>query len=344
MAVSSRACPDWQPAGDGLAAAASERHDAGTSGAINQDLSGAVMGLYLREIAHHRLLSAEEEVLLAQQLGAGKLAARVLSAGGVGLPDPRRSELERLTQVGEAARRQLIECNLRLVVTIASRYRHRGIAVTDLVQEGNIGLHTGVDKYDWRLGYRFTTYVYWWIRQAILRAITRQGRTIRLPAHIYDQLSMLARAESDLTGRLHRVPTIDEVAQYLDVDPARIRELRRADISLLSLETRLGEPDDVVRADVIADPTAPTVADLAEARDMAERLESVLDELPPRERQVLRLRYALGARNGPEYSLDEIGERLGLSSERIRQIEQQALAKLRRMPRLRLELSDYRSG
>jgi RNA polymerase sigma factor (sigma-70 family) len=297
--------------------------------------------MYLREIAGHRLLSAQEEVILAQLVDAGKLAEKELATLGGSLPNHRRSELEHVVQEGSAARRELIECNLRLVVAIANRYRYRGLAFMDLVQEGNIGLYVGVDKYDWRLGYRFTTYVYWWIRQAILRAVIKQGRTIRLPAHIHEQLIRLSRAETILSDQFHRSPTLDEIARYLGADPEHIREVRRADVPLLSLEASLDETGAIARAELIADTTMAAAAEIAEARDMAERLESVLDELPPRDRQVLRLRFALGVRGGHEHTLGEISEQLGLSPERIRQIEQQALAKLRRMPRMRLELSDY---
>jgi RNA polymerase primary sigma factor len=309
-------------------------------GLLSEELSGGAGAMYLREIAHHELLTAQEEVSLAQRLEAGKNAMRELATAPADLESDHHSELQYLAEDGEKARRRLIECNLRLVVSVARRYLGRGLSFLDLVQEGNIGLQIGVEKYDWRRGFRFSTYVYWWIRQAVTRAIADQSRTIRLPVHVTEFLTKTARAERELAAELGREPSVDEVAQYLDIDPERINEARRAARMPLSLETPLGEDGDLTRGDLIGDEMATDAArESAEASDLSERLESALDELHPRERQVLRLRFGLD--RGHERTLGEVGEELGVSRERIRQIEAEALAKLRRMPRLRRELLEY---
>src|SRR5438477_559332 len=297
-------------------------------GLLSEELSGGAGAMYLREIAHHELLTAQEEVSLAQRLEAGKAALRELATADDTLEPSHRLELEALAEDGERARRRLIECNLRLVVSVARRYLGRGLSFLDLVQEGNIGLQIGVEKYDWRRGFRFSTYVYWWIRQAVTRAIADQSRTIRLPVHVTEFLTKTARAERELAAELGREPSIDEVAQFLDIDPERINEARRAARMPLSLETPLGEDGELTRGDLIGDDTAAEAA-----RESSEA------ELHPRERQVLRLRFGLD--RGHERTLGEVGEELGVSRERIRQIEAEALAKLRRMPRLRRELLEY---
>jgi RNA polymerase primary sigma factor len=325
-------------------AAAEEGAPAGEAasrfGLLSEELSGGAGAMYLREIAHHELLTAQEEVALAQRLESGTAAMRELATADDTLDPARRIELERLAEDGECARRRLVECNLRLVVSVARRYLGRGLSFLDLVQEGNIGLQIGVEKFDWRRGFRFSTYVYWWIRQAVTRAVSEQSRTIRLPAHVTELLTKIARAERELAAELGREPTIGEVAEVLDIDPERITETRRAARMTLSLETPLSEDGELTRGDLIGDEAAADAArESAEASDLSTRLESALDELHPRERQVLRLRF--GFERGYARTLGEVGQELGISPERTRQIEAEALNKLRHMPRLRRDLLEY---
>src|SRR6202158_307839 len=252
-------------------------------GLLSEELSGGAGAMYLREIAHHELLTAQEEVSLAQRLEAGKAALREPANADETLETVRRVELEHLAEDGERARRRLIECNLRLVVSVARRYLGRGLSFLDLVQEGNIGLQIGVEKYDWRRGFRFSTYVYWWIRQAVTRAIADQSRTIRLPVHVTEFLTKTARAERELAAELGREPTVDEVAQVLDIDPERINEARRAARMPLSLETPLGEDGELTRGDLIGDDTAADAArESSGASDLSERARGALGEPPPR--------------------------------------------------------------
>jgi RNA polymerase primary sigma factor len=311
----------------------------GRVGMLSETLSGGAAAMYLREIAQHELLAASEEVSLAQRIEASKAAIQELAADP-NMDDGQRVELERLVQDGAQARHRLIECNLRLVVSLARRYLGHQLSFLDLVQEGNIGLQIGVERYDWRRGFRFSTYVYWWIRQALTRAIADQSRTIRLPVHIAELLSKMAGAERKLTIELGREPTLDEVARYLGVDPERVSAVRRAARMTLSLDSPFGESGELTRGDLIADDLSSEAAgQLAGASDLSARLDSALDELNPRQREVLRLRFGLGRR--PERTLEEVGEELGVSRERVRQIEAEALAQLRRMPKLRGELLEY---
>ena len=309
---------------------------------LPEELSADSGAMYLREIARHELLTAQEEVSLAQRLEAGKAALRELATADASLDPNCRAELEQQVEDGERARQRLVECNLRLVVSIARRYLGRGVPLLDLIQEGNIGLHTGVDKYDWRRGFRLSTYIYWWIRQAITRAVADQSRTIRLPVHVVELLTRIARAERELAAALGRQPTLDELGQSLDIEPERILEAQLAARMPLSLETPFGEDGEVTRGDLIGDEAAAEMAHRScEAADLSERLQSALDELHPRERQVLRLRFGLD--RGYERTLGEVGQALGVSRERIRQIEAEGLRKLRRVPGLQRDLLPYLS-
>jgi RNA polymerase primary sigma factor len=303
-------------------------------------LSGGAAAIYLREIAQHDLLTASEEVSLAQRIEASQAALGELTAADANPDDGRRVELERVIEDGELARRRLIECNLRLVVSVARRYLGHRLSFLDLVQEGNMGLQIGVERYDWRRGFRFSTYVYWWIRQALTRAIADQSRTIRLPVHIAELLSKMAGAERKLTSEFGREPTVEEVATYLDVSSERIYAVRRAARIPLSLEAPLDEEGHLTLGDVIGDDlSAEAAGEAAESADLSERLDSALGRLDPRQRQVLCLRFGLDRRH--ERTLEEVGGELGVSRERVRQIEAEALAELRRMPGLRGELLEY---
>jgi RNA polymerase primary sigma factor len=311
-------------------------------GLLSEELAGDAGAMYLREIANHDLLTAGEEVTLAQQLEEGKAAMRTLATADDSLDPLDRLDLERKAEEGDRARRRLIECNLRLVVSVARRYLGRGVSFLDLVQEGNIGLQTGIDKFDWRRGFRLSTYVYWWIRQAVTRAVTDHSRTIRLPGHVIELLTRVTRAERLLAAELGRQPTVEEVAEHLEIDPERITEARQAARMPLSLEAPIGDEGDLTRGDLIGDEMAGEAPSKeSEASDLSDLLHAALDELHPRERQVLRLRFGLD--RGHERTLGEVGEELGVSRERIRQIEAEGLSKLRRMPRVKRELLPYAS-
>jgi RNA polymerase primary sigma factor len=286
--------------------------------------------LYLREISQTPLLTPDEEITLAQQRDAGVRAREQLAQGAA---DPAtRAPLEAAVRAGEAARRHLIEANLRLVVAVARKYMGRGLAFLDLVQEGNLGLQRAVDKYDWRKGFRFSTYGYWWIRQAISRAVADQARTIRLPVHMVELLTRIYNTVQALHHELGREPTPAEIAARLDVPPERIAEAFRAAKVPISLDTPVGEEDESTVADLVADAAAAAPAEEAEEAVLAGTLDAALGEyLSPRETYVLRLRF--GLTDGTPHSLGEIAEAVSVSRERVRQIEAEALAKLRQTPR-----------
>jgi len=298
--------------------------------------SEAPAAIYLRDISRVRLLTAEEEVSLAKQIEQGNLAVERMKQLVPGADE--RDRLEGLSHHGNEARRRLTEANLRLVVSVARKYMGRGLPLLDLIQEGNIGLQRAVEKYDYRKGYRFSTYAYWWIRQAVTRAIADQARTIRVPVHMIELIGDVYRVSRDLQQELGREPEPDEIAQEMGTSPEKVRQIIRAARQPISLETPVGEEEESTLADFIADRAARAPAEAAAQELLKEHVEDALQQLSERERAVLKMRF--GLIDGRDRTLGEIGEELGVSRERVRQIEAEALAKLRQ-PKLRQKLREY---
>jgi RNA polymerase primary sigma factor len=282
--------------------------------------------MYLNDIGRYRLLTAQEEVELSMALEAGLKAVAQLEKDPDLITED-KAILEATARRGEAAHRRLVESNLRLVVSIARRYVGRGMALLDLFQEGNLGLMRAVERFDYRRGFRFSTYATWWIRQSITRAIADQGRNIRMPIHIVDTINKLTRAQRDLAQTLGREPTAEELAKELDLGVERLAELTRIAQDTISLETPVGEEDESTLADFVEDLEAQVPADAATFRLLQENLAVALEGLNPREREVLIMRFGLA--DGRMRTLEEVGEHFKVTRERIRQLETKALAKLR---------------
>ena len=293
--------------------------------------------MYLKEIGKVPLLTAEQEVRLAQRLEAGVLAQARLDEE-IDLSPETRAGLEAVVTDGVLAKRHLIEANLRLVVSIAKRYVNRGMALLDLVQEGNLGLMRAVEKFDYTKGFKFSTYATWWIRQAITRAIADQARTIRIPVHMVETMNKVLRIQRQMLQELGREPTVDEVAAKVDLSPDRVRDIQRIALEPLSLETPVGEEDDSFLGDFVADDSAISPDSAAERERLKDEIEMALLELNPREQQVMRLRFGLD--DGQIRTLEEVGREFGVTRERIRQIESKTLAKLRHPTRSQ-RLRDY---
>ena len=304
------------------------------------DLSGIAaddaVGLYLREMARVPLLSLEEETRLAHIIEIGREAERVLANNGT---DPvERARLEALVEEARAAREHLIKANTRLVVSIAKKYIGRGVPFLDLIQEGNLGLMKAVEKFDYRRGYRFSTYATWWIRQTISRAVADQSRTIRVPVHMSDRIRRLYKTAQQLEQEYGRPPTPEEIAAELDMEPRKVQWMLRVSWRPLSLEHPVGEEEDNELGAFIEDDSTPTPPQSAYQKMLAEKIEEVLSTLSPREARILRLRFGLGG--GRSHTLEEVGQKFGLTRERIRQIEGKALRRLRH-PRRSRQLRQY---
>ena len=289
------------------------------------------VSLYFKEMASVPLLTREEEVELARRLKLGRESRRQLTRNGHDAQETIR--LEHLIGAGEEARRHLIKANTRLVVSIAKRYRGYGVPFLDLIQEGNLGLITAVEKFDHRLGNRLSTYATWWIRQSISRALGEQGRTIRIPVHMSDRIRKLYKTAERLEREQGRTPTPEEIAAEMDSESKKIEWMMRVSRRPFSLERPVGQEGEAELADFIENEDIPAPSEVASQHLLAEKIESVLFTLSPREARVLRLRF--GLQDGHSYTLEEVGQRFGLTRERIRQIQSEALKKLRHPRRTR---------
>ena len=302
--------------------------------------------MYLKEIGRVPLLTAAEEVTLAKRIEAGGHASEKLAdlsamreLDTLGFQERRR--LERLARDGEQAKSELIQANLRLVVSIAKRYVGRGMLFLDLIQEGNLGLMRAVEKFDYTKGFKFSTYATWWIRQAITRAIADQARTIRIPVHMVESINKVHRVQRQMLQELEREPTVEELADKVGMTVARVREIMRISQDPLSLDSPVGEEDDSNLADFIEDAQAEAPAQIAARMMLNSAVLEALGELNEREQQVVRLRF--GLEDGQARTLEEVGKEFGVTRERIRQIESKTLAKLRH-PHRSQKLRDYLDG
>ena len=304
-------------------------------------LTGDPVRMYLKEIGKVPLLSAAEEIDLAMKIEAGVAAAAELDKAeeeGRELERREKRRLGRVEQVGIDAKQQLIEANLRLVVSIAKRYVGRGMLFLDLIQEGNLGLIRAVEKFDYTKGFKFSTYATWWIRQAITRAIADQARTIRIPVHMVETINKLVRIQRQLLQELSREPTPEEIGKEMGLPAERVREIQKISQEPVSLETPIGEEEDSQLGDFIEDDAAVVPPDAASFSMLQEQLSKVLDGLAERERKVISLRF--GLEDGHPRTLEEVGREFGVTRERIRQIESKTLAKLRH-PSRSSKLKDY---
>jgi RNA polymerase primary sigma factor len=294
---------------------------------------------YLKSIGRRQLLTAEEEVDLAKRIEAGLFAEHKLETEKR-LSRQYRADLEAVAEDGRRAKAHMLEANLRLVVSVAKKYSDRGLSLLDVVQEGNLGLIRAVEKFDYSKGYKFSTYAMWWIRQAIQRGFADSARTIRLPVHVLEMLSKLSRVERDMHQRLGREPTPEELAVELDRTPDQIEELLRTSRQPISLDSTIGEDGETSIGDLIEDVDAPEAGELVDRQLMADQLRNALSALTPREATIMSMRF--GLYDGNPHTLDEIGKALGLTRERIRQLEKQSLSKLRHPSRAQ-PLLDYAS-
>ncbi|MEU7690552.1 RNA polymerase sigma factor [Microbispora sp. SCL1-1] len=322
---------DEEPYDEELQADEAKVEDSGT---LDLDDTSSVMGdsvhTYLKSIGRRTLLTAAQEVELAKRIEAGLYAEYKLETAiesGEPLPPHVREDLEWVIEDGRRAKDHMLEANLRLVVSVAKKYTDRGMALLDVVQEGNLGLIRAVEKFDYTKGYKFSTYAMWWIRQAIQRGFADSARTIRLPVHVLEMLSKLSRVERDMHQRLGREPTPEELAVELDKTPDQIEELLRTSRQPISLDSTIGEDGETRIGDLIEDVDSPEASEVVDRQLLAEQLKGVLSNLSPREAKIMSLRFGLA--DGKPHTLDEIGKHLGLTRERIRQLEKESLSKLR---------------
>lgn len=300
--------------------------------------SDDTIGLYLKEMARVPLLSKTEEIEIAKSIESGLLARKKLAQLN-GRQKSRRGELEQVVADGQEAREHLIKANTRLVVSIAKRYARRGVPFLDLIQEGNLGLMKAVGKYDYQRGFRFSTYATWWIRQTITRAIADQARTIRVPVHMVDQIRHLYRKIHELEQGLGRLPTNEELAEATELTLRKVNWMLRVSWLPLSLDSPVNDEDEESELGMfIEDKNTPTPLQSTYSKLLIEKIEEVLESLPPRESRILRLRF--GLENGRIHTLEEVGQKFGLTRERIRQIETKALRRLRH-PRRARQLREY---
>ncbi len=299
--------------------------DAGYQQAIDTD---DVVGLYLKEAGHIPLLTADEEVSLAKRMEAAEFAIAQLEEMGHELDLDTQDRLYAIIEDGKLAREHLIRANSRLVISVAKKFVGRGVPFLDLIQEGNIGLIRAVRKFEYQRKHKFSTYATWWIRQAVSRAVADQGRTIRVPVHMGDQLNKMRRVSLELQQTLGREPTPEEIAVRMETTPEKIHQLIEISRRPMSLDTPIDEEGDTDLGDFIEDTTSPAPDELTMQNLLREQLEQVLERLPDREAHILRLRYGLA--DGETHTLEEVGKQIGVTRERVRQLEAQALNRLRR--------------
>ena len=299
--------------------------DAGYQQAIDAD---DVVGLYLKEAGHIPLLTAAEEVSLAKRMEAAEFAQDQLGELGETLDLDTQDRLVNIIEDGKIAREHLIRANSRLVISVAKKFVGRGVPFLDLIQEGNIGLIRAVRKFEYQRKHKFSTYATWWIRQAVSRAVADQGRTIRVPVHMGDQLNKMRRVTLELQQGLGREPTPEEIAVKMETTPEKVHQLIEISRRPMSLDTPIDEEGDPDLGDFIEDTTSPAPDELTMQNLLREQLDQVLDRLPDREAHILRLRY--GLEDGETHTLEEVGKQIGVTRERVRQLEAQALNRLRR--------------
>jgi RNA polymerase primary sigma factor len=296
------------------------------------------VGLYLKEMSQVPLLNNQEEVHLAKRIEAGNIAEKKLAKLNGNTPKREKEALKLSILSGFSARDHLIKANTRLVVSIAKKYLGRGVPFLDLIQEGNLGLMKAVNKYDYRRGFRFSTYATWWIRQTITRSIADQGRTIRVPVHMIDRIRQMYKVARRLEQELGRPPTVEELSEALDTPLDKVQWMLQVSWLPLSLESPVGDDEDSELGMFVEDQDTPSPSQVTFQKMLGEKLEDVLASLSPREARILRLRF--GLENGKAYTLEEVGEKFGLTRERIRQIEGKALRRLRHPMRSR-QLREY---